>query len=46
MKRLPFVLRLKNGAHPDFEALRPALSALQADNFSIWGIQDFLFCYG
>ena len=46
MKRLPFVLRLKDGAHPDFEALRPALNALQADNFSIWGIQDFLFCYG
>lgn len=46
LKRLPFVLRLKPNAHPDFGALRPALAALRAENFSIWRIQDFLFCYG
>ena len=46
MKRLPFVLRLRENAKPDFECLRPALNALQAENFSVWQIQDFLFFYG
>ncbi len=46
MKRLPFVLRLRENAKPDFERLRPALNALNAEIFSVWQIQDFLFIYG
>ena len=46
MKRLPFVLRVRENAKPDFESLREVLHALGAQNFSIWRIQDFLFVYG
>ena len=45
MKRIPFVLK----ALPGFrEENIPAdrIAALPAENFSIWRIGDFLFCYG
>lgn len=54
MKRLPFVLKLKPRKKAEgIEALKKAwgdirniLDAQDVDNFSVWGIHDFLFCYG
>ncbi|MBE5767152.1 MAG: L-rhamnose mutarotase [Clostridiales bacterium] len=54
MKRLPFVFKFK----PDMKsaglaalceawpAVKDSLTKAGADNFSVWNIQDFLFCYG
>ena len=54
MQRLPFVLKFKAGKkEAGLEAVRaawgdikPVLDAMGVDNFSVWSIQDFLFCYG
>lgn len=54
MKRLPFVLKFKPGRRTaGLQALstmeqhiKDTLDAMGANNVSIWGIQDFLFCYG
>lgn len=54
MQRLPFVLLCKSqqktaglNALCSIQAIiRKNLNVLGADNVSIWGIQDFLFCYG
>ena len=54
MQRLPFVLKFKPGMKEEgIQALKgvwgdvkTALDRMGADNFSVWGIQDFLFCYG
>lgn len=54
MQRLPFVLLCKPGqkesglnALCSIQAnIRKNLNVLEANNVSIWGIQDFLFCYG
>lgn len=45
MRRIPFVLKIQ----PDFDESRiPAdlLAEQPVENFSIWRIADFLFCYG
>lgn len=54
MQRLPFVLKFKpskkeeglNALQNLFGDVKKALDELGVSNFSIWGIQDFLFCYG
>ena len=54
MQRLPFVLKFKpdlkeeglNALQSIFPSGKKALDELGVRNFSIWGIQDFLFCYG
>jgi len=54
MQRLPFVLKFKPGMKEEgIQALKgvwgdvkTALDRMGADNFSVWGVQDFLFCYG
>lgn len=54
MKRRPFVLTLKEGKREEgiralqglWDEIRPALEEKGVGNFSIWNIQDFLFCYG
>ena len=52
MERLPFVLRFGQENAPKAlsdaqrEALTQTLCAAGADNFSIWQIEDFWFCYG
>ena len=54
MKRLPFVLRFKPGCKDAglltlsglWNEVRGALNRQGIANFSIWNIQDFLFCYG
>ena len=54
MKRLPFVLTCKPGQKAaGIDALlniwgniKKVLDAQGAENVSIWGIEDFLFCYG
>lgn len=54
MKRLPFVLRYKpgkkeaglNAIHSVWEEIKKVLDRQGVNNFSIWGIEDFLFCYG
>ncbi len=54
MKRLPFVLKLKPGMKEAGIAalqaawgdIKPVLDDMGVDNFSIWNIHDFLFCYG
>lgn len=54
MKRLPFVLLCKPGQKEAGlhelckmqEDIRKKLHILGADNFSVWAIRDFLFCYG
>ncbi len=54
MKRSPFVLKLKEGKKAEGKEL---VKSIQTDiknlldkngvcNFSVWGIADFLFCYG
>ena len=54
MKRMPFVYQCKPGQkaaaiqalHSLWEEKKTALFELGADNVSVWGIQDFLLCYG
>ena len=54
MQRLPFVFTCKpeqktaglQALRNLQDAIKTDLNALGADNVSIWGIQDFLFCYG
>ena len=54
MKRLPFVLKFKPGCKEMglltlsglWNEVKRALDAQGVQNFSIWNIQDFLFCYG
>lgn len=54
MQRLPFVLKICPGRRAQtIAALRErwseidrALHGAGAENFSVWGIEDFLFCYG
>lgn len=54
MKRLPFVLKFKpDQKESGIKALqniwgdiKKVLDTHGADNCSVWGIQDFLFCYG
>lgn len=54
MKRLPFVVTYKPGQkeaallalHHIWSDVKEALTALGAENLSVWGIEDFLFCYG
>ena len=54
MQRLPFVFTCKpeqktaglQALRTMQDAIKTDLNALGADNVSIWGIQDFLFCYG
>lgn len=54
MQRMPFVLKFKTGMKAEglkalegvWGGVRKTLDDLGVSNFSIWGIQDFLFCYG
>ncbi len=54
MQRMPFVLKFKPGMkEAGLKALegvwggvKNTLDDMGVSNFSIWGIQDFLFCYG
>ncbi len=54
MKRCPFVAKWKEGCKEAgteallgiWEEVRRVLSVLGADNVSVWGIEDFVFCYG
>ena len=54
MKRLPFVVICKPGLkaagiaalHSIWSDIKTVLTAQGAANVSIWGIGDFLFCYG
>ena len=54
MKRDPFVLRVKDGKKEEalsviggfWNECKGALRRAGVENFSIWSIQDFLFCYG
>ena len=54
MKRNPFVLRFKDGKKEEGLAVisgfwnecKGALKRAGIENFSIWSIEDFLFCYG
>ena len=54
MKRNPFVLRFKDGKKEEGLAVisgfwnecKGALKRAGVENFSIWSIEDFLFCYG
>lgn len=54
MQRLPFVLLCKPGQKTSGintlfgkqACIRKKLKDIEADNVSVWGIQDFLFCYG
>jgi len=54
MKRSPFVLKLKPGKKSEgIEAIRNIRADIKnlldqkgVSNFSVWGIEDFLFCYG
>ena len=54
MQRLPFVLKFKPGMKAEglkalegvWSEVKNALDRMGVGNFSIWGIQDFLFCYG
>lgn len=54
MKRLPFVLKLKPGKKTEgisafknaWSSIKNVLDAQGVGNFSVWGIKDFLFCYG
>lgn len=54
MNRLPFVLRLKDGKKEEgikafqdnWSEINRVLTSAGAENFSVWGINEFLFCYG
>lgn len=54
MQRLPFVVKLKPGQKAAgidalqtiWSDIKAVLDAQGADNVSVWGIEDFLFCYG
>ena len=54
MKRSPFVLKLKAGKKSEginavkgiFPEIKKMLDEKGVDNFSVWNIEDFLFCYG
>ncbi len=54
MRRNPFVLRFKDGKKEEGLAVisgfwnecKGALKRAGIENFSIWSIEDFLFCYG
>jgi len=54
MKRMPFVLTCKPGQKAAgisalqsiWADIQETLTAQGADNVSIWGIEEFLFCYG
>ena len=54
MKRLPFVLKFKPGCKEAglltlsglWNEVKRALDRQGIANFSVWSIQDFLFCYG
>ncbi|MBQ2955389.1 MAG: L-rhamnose mutarotase [Clostridia bacterium] len=54
MQRMPFVLKFKPGMKSEglkalegvWGGVRKTLDDLGVGNFSVWGIQDFLFCYG
>lgn len=47
MKRLPFVLTLTpEGKDADLKHVWKMLEDKGADNFSVWGIREFLLCYG
>ena len=54
MQRLPFVMRIAPGRRAEVIAalrgswgeINAALRRAGAENFSVWSIQDFLFCYG
>ena len=54
MQRMPFVLKFKPGMKKEglkalegvWGGVKKTLDDLGVGNFSVWGIQDFLFCYG
>lgn len=54
MKRIPFVLKLKPGKKSEgisalkelWKDIKNSLENHGVNNFSVWGIEDFLFCYG
>lgn len=48
MKRLPFVLTAATGADIDaaVKQVKAVAASLGGENFSVWGIREFLFCYG
>ena len=54
MQRLPFVMKIAPGRRAEVIAalrgswgeINAALRRAGAENFSVWSIQDFLFCYG
>lgn len=54
MKRMPFVMKLNPGMKQDgiaaiqgaWDEIKAVLAEQKADNFSVWGIEDFLLCYG
>ena len=48
MERKAFIIRAVNGAALSDVApeLRDCAKALKVDNFSVWGIEDLLLCYG
>lgn len=54
MKRLPFVFRCNSNQKEagvealkeNWETIKAALGELGGDNVSVWGISDFLLCYG
>lgn len=54
MQRLPFVVKCKPGCKQAavdtllnlWKKIKKELDANGADNVSVWGIEDFLFCYG
>ena len=48
MKRLPFVLTAAPGADIDaaVEQVKAVAAGMGGENFSAWGIREFLFCYG
>lgn len=54
MQRMPFVLKFKPGMKSEglkalegvWGGVKKTLDDLGVGNFSVWGIQDFLFCYG
>ncbi|MBE6688536.1 MAG: L-rhamnose mutarotase [Ruminococcaceae bacterium] len=54
MQRMPFVLKCKNGCKEKaigaitakWDEAKKELELNGVNNFSVWGIEDFLFCYG
>ena len=54
MKRIPFIIKFKSGQKDagkevlrgTWSEMKSVLDAGGAENVSMWGIDDFLFCYG